>query len=195
MSGRIEVYLPENEIEMNTLRQGDIISQIHLLGAINLNAVQYSADYLGKKLGWQVPTAPVFGDALVLSHSCEVELENKVKVTSVILAPIRDVNTATEKEKVAELIKTNLIVENETKASYLKYFFLEPNEKMEHKNGAIVDFSKCFSVRRNAYDHLLQRKILQIKPEVVLSLSLKLGLYFHRSPEIQKKVAGAIEAK
>ncbi len=179
MIGKTDMYLENASVEINVLRQGDIVSGLHLLGAISLQAIQYNTDYQGKRLGWQLPSPPKLGDAIVLSHSCELDPSNTVKITSIILCPIRDINTATDKGKIEELINTNLVAQNEG-ATYLKYFYLEPNTKLEFKNGAVADFSKLFSVRKSCYESVLHQKILQLKPEIAEALALKLALYFHR---------------
>jgi hypothetical protein len=173
------MYVQDSEIECDALRQGDIISQIHLLGAIKLGAITQLSNQKGEKIGWQIPGQLKTGDAIVLSDSCEIDQINKIKITSVILCPIRDVNSATENGKISELIESN-IIKSDSKTSYLKYFYLTPNVKLAHKNGAIADFSKLFSFHKDSFEFLLQHKILQLKPEIVDSFSLKLALYFHR---------------
>lgn len=177
------MYLEEDDIERNTLRQGDIVSSVHLLGAININSINYSstAGNPDDKTSWMMPAPPKYGDAMVLSHSCEVALENTVKVTSIILAPLRDINTATDKFRIAELISSNLIDQSNPNASFLKYFYVPPNHRCEYQNGAIVDFSKCFSIRNKSYDLLVQNKIAQLNVDSIQSMSLKLALYFHRT--------------
>lgn len=177
------MYRPLDEIETESLRQGDLIADIHILGAINPGGIQYITPAQGQNhTGWFVNTRPIYGDAVVLSHSCEIAAENKIKTTGIILAPIRDVESATDAKKVEELIESNL-VEEKTEASYLKYFYLEPHEKLPHRRGSVVDFSKCFSVRKNYYGNLLDRKKLQMQPDIAQSLALKLALYFHREQE------------
>jgi len=143
------MYVKSEEIEKHALRQGDVISHVHILGAINLTGIHYTKNFEDQLTGWSVPAMPMFADAMVISHSCEIAPENDVKITSIILAPLRDINSATPKEKVNELISSNVLREG-TQASYLKYFYLEPNDRLEFKNGAIVDFSKCFSIRKNS---------------------------------------------
>ena len=172
------MYLEEN-IEFNSLRQGDILSSVHLLGVINLNGIQYLTSAAGEKKGWTIPNAPIYADVIVLSHSCEIASENDIKLTSIILAPIRDIHTATAPEKIDDLKRSNFITSS-TEASYLKYFYIEPHDKLQFKDGAIVDFSKPFSVRKNCYDFLLRKKILQLAPEIAEKMVLKLALYFHR---------------
>ena len=176
------MFLPQESIEKNVLRQGDIIKNIHLLGAINLNSVHYSVSQLNQEeyMAWNVPNKPIFGDAMVVSHSCEIDRENKVKVTSVILAPIRDVNTATSPERVQALIDSNYIDTESPAASFLKYLYVEPNPALQYSNGAIVDFSKIFSVRKQYYDQLLERKVVQLNEIASLNMALKLAVYFYR---------------
>jgi hypothetical protein len=180
------MYIDNGELTP-ALRQGDIISSVHILGAINLKTVQYTAtsDGIGKSSyqSWQVPKPPEFLDAMVLSHSCEIAIENKVKLTSIILAPVRDIHTATSSERIEELIASNLIDKDEPRASYLKYFYLEPNPGFQFERGAVVDFSKCFSVRKQAYDMLLEKKVAELQKEFRLSMALKLSLYFYRTQE------------
>lgn len=176
------MFFSDDQIERDVLRQGDIIAQVHLLGAINLNSIQYSSAMNSENyLGWAIPLPPKFGDAIVLSHSCEIAPENRTKITSVILAPLRDLNTATSEDRVKELIDTNLIDRTKPQASFLKYFYLPPNPNLKYTEGSIADFSKCFSVRKQSYDLLVKNKIAQLSRDSVSSLALKLALYFHRT--------------
>ena len=177
------MYLADENIERGILRQGDIISKVHLLGAINLNGIQYSSlpAKPEERLSWTVPSPPKISDVMVLSHSCEIATENSVKVTSIILGPLRDINTATDPARVRELIESNEIDQANPAASFLKYFYVSPNPNLEYKDGAVVDFSKCFSVRKQSYNMLVAQKLTQLTPEVANSMALKLALYFHRS--------------
>jgi len=173
------MYLEAAQIETQVLRQGDIVSQIQIIGAINLNGLLFQMDQQGRKTAWSVPKPPDFADAMLLSHSCEIDTANEIKITSIILAPIRDINKATSPDKIQEVINSNLINE-ETQMSYLKYFYIEPQPLLVYKNGAVVDFSKCFSLRNNCYESILAKKILQLQPDVANRMSLKLALYFSR---------------
>jgi hypothetical protein len=177
------MFLGDEQIERGILRQGDIISKVHLLGAINLSNIYYSspAGSPNEYSSWSILNAPKFGDAMVLSHSCEIALENRVKLTSIILAPLRDIHKATEQERIRELIASNLIDIDDPKPSFLKYFYVNPNPKLQYSDGAIVDFSKLFSVRKKAYDALLDNKIIQLSENAISSMALKLSLYFHRN--------------
>lgn len=169
----------------STLLQGDIVSEVQLLGAIHLSGIVHlrSPDPAAQATAWQVMQAPKFDFAIVLSHSCEIDRSNKIKVTSIILSPVRDVNTATKPEKIEELIESNLIDKTNPEGSYLKYFYIEPNETIPYSSGSISDFSKCFSVRNKSYDYLLEKKVLQLRDDVRDSMALKLALYFHRKQE------------
>ncbi|MCB0404715.1 MAG: hypothetical protein KDD51_07995 [Bdellovibrionales bacterium] len=118
---------------------------------------------------------------MVLSHSCEIDKENDIKLTSIILAPLRDINKITHPDMLEQLKQSNLISE-ETERTFLKYFYLEANEQMpDFTGGAVVDFSKCFSMRKTAYDYLRDRKILQLQPAIANQMALKLSLYFYRT--------------
>jgi hypothetical protein len=180
------MFLVDEQIERGTLCQGDIISQVHLLGAINLSSLLYSS-HAGSPTeysSWSIPAAPKFGDAMVLSHSCEIALENKVKLTSIILAPLREIHKATEPERVQELINSNLIDRDDPNPSFLKYFYVPPNPKLQYSDGAVVDFSKLFSVRKQSYNTLLEKKIAQLSEDAIASMALKLALYFRRTSGI-----------
>ncbi len=176
------MFLSEETIEKDSLRQGDIITNIHLLGAINLNNIHYSspAGNPHELASWNVPNKPNIGDTMVVSHSCEIALENKLKVTSIILAPLRDIHKASAKDKIEELISSNFIDKKSPSASYLKYFYINPNPALDYTEGAVVDFSKIFSVRNKAYERLLENKVAQLTGDASSSMSLKLALYFHR---------------
>lgn len=180
------MYLPEEKIEAGVLRQGDICSNIHLLGALNVNSFQYMVTQSdpNRQMGWSVPRPPVFGDAMVLSHSCEIDRLNDIKVTSIILAPLRDINTATSNDKIQNLIDSNLIDPDNPRPSFLKYFYTPPNPKLQFSNGAIVDFSKCFSFRKQVYNQLLDSKIAQIEDRYASNMALKLAIYFFRNTSL-----------
>ncbi len=173
------MYLSEDRIEKNVLRQGDIIANTQILGAINLNGINFLTDAKGEKMSWGVSKPPEFSPAIVLSHSCEIDRENSIKLTSIILAPLRDISKATSADKVQDLIDSNIISE-ETTHSYLKYFYLPKNTKLPFSHGCVADFSKCYSVRKQSYDLLLENKVLQLEDSTVGSFSLKLSLYFYR---------------
>lgn len=173
------MYVEKPEANFSILIQGDILDEIQILGAINLNTINIATNFKGEQVSWSVSSPPKISHAMVMSHSCEIDLSNKDKLTSIILAPIRDLNNVSPEEKIEDIIKSNYI-EDSSDFSYLKYFYLKPNEYLPYKNGAIVDISKCFSVRKNSFEILLSHKILQLKPEVLWYLSFKAALYFHR---------------
>lgn len=174
------MYVNNDNMVGDALRQGDIISGIHILGAINLTGIEYTKDIRDEVTGWSVHKKPDIQEVMVLSHSCEIARENGVKLTSIILAPLRDINTATEPGKIEELISSNILREG-IEVSYLKYFYIQPNDRLRFPNGAVVDFSKLFSVRKNSYNYLLERKILQLTEETASSMSLKFAVYIHRN--------------
>ena len=182
MSGTIDMFLASDQIEKQCLRQGDIVSQIHLLGAVNINSIYYSslANQPNEYASWSIPNKPTFGDAMVVSHSYEIARENNVKVTSIILVPLRDLHKATARNRIDELIDSNLIDQNNPAASFLKYFYLPPNPALEYSSGAVADFSKIFSIRKQGYDLLLEKKVAQLTKEASSSMALKLALYFYR---------------
>jgi len=173
------MFLSKDETDYSILRQGDVLKDVHILGAININAITYGHNINNELVSWHLINKPLFTNAMVLSHSCEIDPKNKEKTTSIILGAFRDIDTATSPEKVEELIESNLI-DDSSEFSYLKYFYVKPHEELPYPNGSIVDFSKCFSVRNNCYDVLVSNKILQLKPEIVEKMSIKLAYYFHR---------------
>jgi hypothetical protein len=178
------MFEPPDATDGATLRQGDIIADVQILGALNYRGIQFVIPSTGgDPTGWSVAARPTVGHVIVLSHSCEVARENAVKLTSVILAPLRDLSTATKPDRVQELIDSNFIDQTQPAASYLKYFYIEPNELLPFGRGAVADFSKLFSVRKNAYDYLLGKKVLQLTKAAQGSMALKLALYFHRTEE------------
>ncbi|MCP5144816.1 MAG: hypothetical protein H6978_08335 [Gammaproteobacteria bacterium] len=181
------MYVDDSDM-VPELRQGDVVSLVHIVGAINLNAIQFistaGTSGIGDATAWQVPDRPKFGDAMVLSHSCEIDLENTVKLTSIILAPLRDVHTATKPERIEELIRSNYIDREAAPASYLKYFYLDPNHRFENTKGCVVDFSKCYSVRKQSYEVLKKNKVAELKDDARESMAIKLALYFYRSQQM-----------
>ncbi len=168
------MYLPEEDAEAGVLRQGDIIEDVPLLGAISLDkhvAIDTAA--------WSVAEKPERGLCMVLSHSCEIDPQNTVKVTSLILAPVRDAARATEPAKF-EILKSSNILREGVTSSYLKYFYLEPHAKLPLARGGVVDFSKLFSLRKTAIEQLAPKKILQLKPDFAQAMAKKLAAYFFR---------------
>lgn len=176
------MFVVPDVMDTASLWQGDIVQNVQLLGALNYGAIAHALPSVGggSPLGWSYVAAPVSGLAMVLSHSCEVAKDNGVKLTGVILAPIRDLSQATPVGKYNEIITSNRIG-NDTEASYLKYFYVEPHSLLPFEAGGVADFSKCFSMRKNSYDVLLNAKILQLEDDLRESMALKLALYFHRS--------------
>lgn len=164
----------------DSLRQGDILKNIFHFGVLNRNNISFLYNSTSNPTAWQFNNPPEEGPVIVLSHSCELDkINNGLKVTSIIVAPIRDLNKATKFEKLEELKKTNKLSEDSAQ-SFLKYFYLEKLEDLSHKDGSVVDFSKPFSYRKNSYEYLLENKIAQLEDEMVAAFSLKLSLYFYR---------------
>ncbi|MGA2853679.1 MAG: hypothetical protein ABSE90_06085 [Verrucomicrobiota bacterium] len=168
------MFLPPEEIEPDVLRQGDIIAEVPILGAIQLEKYAPVVD-----ASWAVGTKPESGFCMVLSHSCEIALENEIKVTSLILAPIRDVIGAAKPEQF-DLLKQSNVLTKDTATSFLKYFYVEPAPPMPFAKGGLVDYSKLFSLRRHAVKNLVPKKVLQLKPEFVAAMAKKLAIYFYR---------------
>ena len=173
------MYLLESNIENTVLRQGDIVSEVQYFGCINVNNILMHLNADGEKESWSFKIAPVFGPAMVISHSCELDPSNGIKITSIILCPLRDINKATSPDKIEELKSTNLINEN-TETTYLKYFYIQPHSYLPFPDGAIVDFSKCFSLHKSSYENLVSKKILQLNDDIADNMALKFSLYFFR---------------
>lgn len=172
----------EGAFEANVLRQGDVIRDIDLLGAIHLGSITHNVTSVGgEPKSFTVEKKPQKGFAMVLSHCCEIDPANDVKLTSVILAPIRDVSTATASDKLDALIGSNDIEASGTESSFLKYFYVVPHDELPMTNGGVVDFSKCFSLRKKSYKTLVDQKILQLRVEDRRAMALKLGLFFSRA--------------
>lgn len=181
-NGTIDYYESAASSNYAVLRQGDVVRNVQCFGVINPNGVQMLTDpKSGQHNSWMCTAAPKFSDAVVLSHSCEIAKENEMKVTSIILAPMRDVSSGNSQATIDEIISTNLIDVAEPQAAYLKYFWLPPHDKIDFERGALVDYSKCFSVRKQYLDDLIERKALELKDSVRNSFGLKVGLYFARS--------------
>ena len=168
-----------DKMEREVLRQGDIILNTQIMGAINLNGIIYQVNQQNEKIAWSLNQKPIFGPAIVLSHSCEIDTHNGIKLTSILLAPLRDINTATSKDKVQELIESN-IVSDESEYSYIKYFYLPNHSLLPYTDGCIVDFSKCYSVKKQSYEGLVNNKVIQLDDEYAKHMAFKLSIYFYR---------------
>jgi hypothetical protein len=174
------MYLDDSEIERDVLRQGDIVENVHFLGALNLNCINVIDTPNSANHPWFYNEKAVLGPAMVLSHSCEIDSSNGIKLTSIILAPLRDIDKATSNDKRDELIGSNIITDT-SKASFLKYFYIEPDSHLKYSNGAVVDFSKCFSLKKDSYEHLLKNKVLQLTEKTMQNMALKLAFYYYRT--------------
>lgn len=175
-------YVTQGEFDGQSLWQGDVIRDVHLLGAICYRDLSSPTNSMGEQMNhWTVSKKLEAGTVAVLSHSCEVAKENGVKLTSIVVAPLRDVSSATEQSKISELIESNRL--GDGGFSYLKYFYLPSSPAMNFPRGAVIDFSKLFSIRKSSYDFLLSRKILQLDEETRQSMAIKLAVYFYRERE------------
>jgi hypothetical protein len=174
------MYKDETAMEKKALRQGDIIENTQLFGAINLKSIIFLNNSKNEPEGWQCKAKPIFGYAIVLSHSCEIDKANGVKFTSIVLAPLRDVDKATEKSKLDDLKESNILSEG-IEYSYLKYFFLEPHPKMNFQNGCIIDFSKTYSLKKDSYNDILGHKIIQLEESAIEHILLKYSAFFYRT--------------
>lgn len=175
------MYLTKDEMISTELRQGDILREIQIFGAIHYGSIQLITNQTTKEnVAWQSSTRPSIGYAIVLSHSCEISKENGIKLTSVVLAPLRNIETASRPEKIEELIASNDLNEA-SEFSYLKYFYLEPSDDLPFPKGAIVDFSKIFSIKKDSYDFLLAHKVLQLNDRTQISLAKKHAVFYFRT--------------
>jgi len=176
------MFVPSESRKLDTLLQGDIIEETQYFGAMNLNNIFYAQTNNNNIPHWGVNASPQKGPAAILSHSCEVSRDNGVKLTSIILAPIRDINKASAKDKIEEIINSN--IPNISKGySYLKYFYIEPTGFIGEKypQGCVVDFSKCYSLNKKAYDTLLNKKVMEMANETRKQFSLKNALFYFRN--------------
>ncbi len=176
------MFVPDSEIETNALRQGDVLRDIYLFGAINLKNVNAESNVLtGPTMSLNYRSTAGTGAGIVLSHSCELDPENSDKVTSILLAPLRDVNSATRPDKIEQLKNSNVIPEEgNAPPSFLKYFYLDPLPTISFQSGCIVDFSKIFSLHKSSMEFLRERKVAQMRPEMAGALTRKLALFFYR---------------
>jgi hypothetical protein len=176
------MYLPDSEIDATTLRQGDILKNIFLFGAVNRNNILYTVQPdTSSNDFWMYKEKPETGYVMVLSHCCELDRTNGMKVTSIIVAPLRDINKASRPEKVQEIIDTNIIDKAQPQKSYLKYFYIVPHNSLPYQQGAVVDYSKIFSFKNTSYEYLLNNKVLQLNDEYRECMSFKLSLFFYRT--------------
>lgn len=175
-------FVNASEIERETLRQGDIALGVHLVGSICFKDVSVPSSVVAESTfkHWSVAGELLTGPVIVLSHCCELDRQNGVKLTSIVLAPLRDVAKATAPEKVQEIIATNEITRDTPNFTYLKYFYLPPAGPLPFPRGCVADFSKVFSVRKSSYDIVLSKKVLQLTDSTRESMSMKLSLYFYR---------------
>jgi hypothetical protein len=176
------VFVDDGEVEKTTLRQGDVATDIHWVGTVCFKQITIPSGVVDdeKPKRWSVSNELERGPVAIISHCCELDRTNGVKLTSIILAPIRDVAKATSPNKIQELIDSNIISRSGMTYSYLKYFYVPPTPKLPFDRGGVIDISKIFSVRKTSYDVVLDRKILQMTELGRDAFALKVGLYFYR---------------
>lgn len=166
------MFVPDADADFTALLQGDVIKDVPLVGTLELDKVTS----IGAS-SWAYPSQLKLGFCAVLSHSCEIARENNEKVTSCILAPIRNADGATKSDLFA-ILERNEVKANEP--TFLKYFYIPPNEKLTNTNGVLVDFTKIFSVRKTSIQFLVDRKVLQMADEDRRVFAMKLAFYFYR---------------
>lgn len=180
------------DISTTSLFQGDVIRSVPSFGAINLKNCTLHCSILGEEtaIAASSPIDVTISksvrrcDVVILSHSCEIALENGEKVTSIIVAPIRDVNTATKADKLQELIESNDVDMAEKRGfSYLKYYYMKCGA-CQFPAGAVVDFNKVFSFHKSVYGELLKNKVAQMTAVGREKFSLKLALYYYRKQNL-----------
>jgi hypothetical protein len=169
------MFADTEQSNFGALLQGDIVANVPLLGAIDASSVVG----IPATSAWAAGGKLELGFAAVLSHSCEISTANGIKVTSCILAPLRDVSSATPPDKLQLLIDSNDVKAEQP--TFLKYFYQPSHPQIGHHKGSVVDFSKLFSVRKTNLEFLLSKKILQVTDVGREQLSRKLALYFFRS--------------
>lgn len=168
------MFLTDAEANFGKLLQGDVVKDVPLVATLALDRVQAIGP-----TAWAYAGALKSGNCVVLSHSCEIAIENGEKVTSCILAPIRKADGATTPE-LFEVLRRNEVKEGES--NFIKYFYIPTHDKLDYPNGTLVDLSKLFSVRKTSIDQLIGNKILEMSTESRILFGKKLALYFYRGP-------------
>ncbi len=187
MVGMIDMFEPAERLDKSSLYQGDVIRNVPAFGAINLKNCMLHSSLLGGDSPGDSGAIDVTitksirrCDVVVLSHSCEIAQENGEKVTSIIVAPLRDLSTATKPDKIQELIDSNDVDPASGKGfSYLKYYHLICKD-CQFPAGAIVDFNKVFSFHKSVHVELLKNKSAQMTEAARNKFALKLAVYFYR---------------
>ncbi|MCW5547692.1 MAG: hypothetical protein KIT44_01890 [Opitutaceae bacterium] len=168
------MFLTDAEANFGRLLQGDVIKDVPLVSTLALDRVQA----VGQS-AWAYNGSLKTGYCAVLSHSCEIAIENGEKVTSCILAPIRKADGATTPE-LFEILRRNEVKEGQS--NFIKYFYIPMHEKLDYPRGSLVDLSKLFSVRKTSIEQLINGKILEMTDDNRVLFARKLALYFYRGP-------------
>ena len=198
-----DYYAPSGADLSAALMQGDILRDFPALDAVPRTRI-HSVLPVARDNTAPSPNAealylsalPLLRRVAVVSHSCELQPENEAKVVSVLLAPIRDASRAVKPAQRAQLKDGNELrpasAGAEAQATFGKFFYLPPHADVtEDAEGAVIEFSRTFSLGRDAIEWAIQQRVLRLTNKARTLLGYKLAAFFYRGPQPEDRPAAA----
>jgi len=190
------MYLASAAMEVNCLRQGDILnaipfpildSELSILSRIDregrIQTPQPRVTPLPIEhrsatdcVMAQVKTRLCLG--VVLAHCCELELRNgKCLLPTIPVARVVPIKPTilNDEPKIASL-RANKDPRKQHDPGYIDYFYLQPNEELGNREW-VVDYSQISSVPSTEYPVLLRQKLLQLADRDRVQFKIKLAVF------------------
>jgi hypothetical protein len=192
------MFHPEAEMEIDRLRQGDILEeipfplldlkQVNVLGEIQPGGSVKPFPSITTKLHphredphyfWgQVPMR--LSHCAVLSNCCEIEPRHgkilQAAFSVARLIPIKN-SIQIDMSKLESLRANRDPLGNPP--GFLDYFYIEPHLRLGGRDW-MVDFSQIVSIPNSEFPRILERKVLQMLPQHRIRLKVKVAAYFGR---------------
>jgi len=190
------MYVTPAAMEVNCLRQGDIINAIPFPILDSEFSILSKIDY---EVRVQTPHPKVVAVPIehrssrdcvmalaktrlclgaVLAHCCELELRNgKCLLPTIPIARLVPVKPAilNDEAKIASL-RGNKDPRNQDNPGYIDYFYLEPHERLNDREW-MVDYCQISSVPGTEYPALLRQKVLQLSDRDRVKFKIKLAAF------------------
>jgi hypothetical protein len=197
------LYVWDEDIERQCLRQGDILScmpfpiidkEIAVLGRLQDMTTPYPGIQTIPREHRKQPeyfTAQIkmrMSFVSIISHCCEIEIRNgKLMVPSVAVARIVPVKKtiSSDSQKLASL-KANKDPRLTNDPGYMDYFYLEPHPLLAD-SAWVVDFAQIASFASSELETLLGRKVLQLQDRERVKFKHKLVAYLGRLTDEEEK--------
>ena len=133
--------------------QGDIIK----LDEIDVSSNNVKKPTFFKNEVGHYTLKPYNGHFVILSHSCDVSMENKGKRKFFVCTPLKELPGKFEEQLKDDILEWNTIDQDKSVPANL---FVFKSSKVIHEKNCVVDITRCLSVNSKKLD--LDKKVLQL---------------------------------